>query len=178
MTEIREASLNISLVKRNNIGFYAGGYVWPPSLDIKGLSWIHIFLGTIKTFFFLPLEQYTTEEHKGKTSRTFQSRNIFVVDAWDSSRAPAGPWRAWFPAEREKKSKNFVKRCIISISSDMQADQNIFYFSEHMSVTHGFCKPLLCGCIYCYFVYWNKEISIYKISHNLTDFMHFKLNTI
>lgn len=64
---------------------------------------------------------------------------------------------------RELRTFQFVNWCIISFMSDMQAVQNIFYFSEHMSWTHGFCKPLLCGCTYSYFVYWNKERHIYKI---------------
>lgn len=67
------------------------------------------------------------------------------------------------PVDWERRNiKDFVKLCIISFMSDMQFEiYSIFH--ERMSWTHGFCKPLLCGCTYCYFVYWNKERSIYKI---------------
>lgn len=55
-----------------------------------------------------------------------------------------------------------LRTCILPFMSDMQF-KIYSIFHEHKSCTHGFCKPLLRGCTYCYFVYWNKERSIYKI---------------
>lgn len=97
---------------------------------------------------------------KGNTkgiSSTFQSWNIFVVDVLDSCLVRILTLAASLWIERRA-----LRTCIIPFMSDMQF-KIYSIFHEHTSCTHGFCKPLLCGCTYCYFVYWNKEKSIYKI---------------
>lgn len=123
--------------------WYFVRYTWhlsPPSMDARGKG-----------------------NTKG-TSSTFQSWNFFTA-----ARVLACPgWifmhHICIPVDGQKRIKDFFSlwnEALSPLRRTCRQFKNIFYFQSIW--THGFCKPLFCGCTYSYFVYWNKERSIYKI---------------
>lgn len=159
----------IALVQRTIIGFYGGeglsfsltrqrhafGVIpWKSKGSIGSVWYFFLFLKVL-----LKLFSPVMTDNRGKgTQREFHVLFNHGTFLWLTFWTHIG----CIPVDWEKRIKDFVKWCIISFMSDMQF-KIYSIFHEHMSWTHGFCKPLLCGCTYCYFVYWNKERSIYKI---------------
>lgn len=126
----------------------------------KGSRGSILFLGTFPTFF--PLQQWTIEEekqHKGNLS-IFHSRNISAVDVLDSRHVSR--------VDRDMDASLWIERtfwngALSHFCLTCRQFQIYSIFQSIWAELMDFCKPLLCGCTYCYFVYWNKERSIYKI---------------
>lgn len=140
-------------------------YVWLYFPGLDRFWWNNVVL-----FFKVLLKLFSSAEKmdnggqgnsKGISS-TFQPWNIFVVDILDSHHR-SRVWTVTLWIERRQLRTLWNGAYLLYVWLTCRQFKNIFYFLEHMSWTHGFCKPLLCGCTYCYFVYWNKERSIYKI---------------
>lgn len=125
----------IYLIKRNNIGFYAGGEAFSSpftrhnclaSLHGKGLhskgSAGYFSLGTITALFLCSNGQQGEEEHKGNF-KYFQSWNIFVVVVLDSHHA------SWVDlhVDWEKSITDFVEWCLISLSLTCSSKYILFF---------------------------------------------------